>query len=76
MNRPPKKLPYAVANFEEIREEGYSLVDKTAYLRELENFRVPVFCGLGGSARRFGAARWSATTTSNARSGSRSCSAI
>lgn len=57
MNRPPKKLPYAVANFEEIREEGYSLVDKTAYIRELENFRVPVFL----RPRRFGKTLWCST---------------
>ncbi len=57
MNRPPKKLPYAVANFEQIREEGYSLVDKTAYIRELENFQVPVFL----RPRRFGKTLWCST---------------
>jgi hypothetical protein len=32
----PKKLPYAVSNFEEIRSEDYIIVDKTAFIRELE----------------------------------------
>lgn len=38
-----KKVPYAVANFEEIRRENYFFMDKTAFLEELENYKVPVF---------------------------------
>lgn len=53
----PLKLPYAVANFEEIREEGYRLVDKTAYIRALEAYRVPVFL----RPRRFGKTLWCST---------------
>ncbi|MBK8803944.1 MAG: AAA family ATPase [Fibrobacteres bacterium] len=57
MTRKPRKLPYAVANFEQIHEEGYSFVDKTAYIRELENFQVPVFL----RPRRFGKTLWCST---------------
>ena len=53
----PKKLPYAVANFEQIHGEGYWLVDKTEYLRTLEQFQVPVFL----RPRRFGKTLWCST---------------
>lgn len=46
----PLKIPYAVGNFEEIRNNGYYFVDKTEYLRELEKYKVPVFL----RPRRFG----------------------
>jgi hypothetical protein len=51
------KLPYAVSNFEALHEEGYFFVDKTAYIRELENFKVPVFL----RPRRFGKTLWCST---------------
>ncbi len=52
-----KKLPYAVSNFEEILEEGYYVVDKTSFIRELEIFKVPVFL----RPRRFGKTLWCST---------------
>jgi hypothetical protein len=53
----PLKLPYAVSNFEKLREEGYFLVDKTAFIRELERYEVPVFL----RPRRFGKTLWCST---------------
>jgi hypothetical protein len=53
----PLKLPYAVANFERLREDGYFLVDKTAFIRELERYEVPVFL----RPRRFGKTLWCST---------------
>ena len=38
-----KRIPYAVANLEEIREENYFFVDKTRFLEELEIYKIPVF---------------------------------
>lgn len=52
-----RKLPYAVANFEQIREEGYSYVDKTAFIAALEEYQVPVFL----RPRRFGKTLWCST---------------
>jgi hypothetical protein len=52
-----RKLPYAVANFEQIREEGYSYVDKTAFIPALEEYQVPVFL----RPRRFGKTLWCST---------------
>ena len=48
------RIPYAVANFEELIDGGYYYVDKTAYLRELESYKVPVFL----RPRRFGKSLW------------------
>lgn len=45
-----KRIPYAVANLEKIREEGYFFVDKTRFIKDLERFEVPVFL----RPRRFG----------------------
>jgi hypothetical protein len=53
----PLKLPYAVSNFEELRDEGYFFVDKTAFIRELERYKVPVFL----RPRRFGKTLWCST---------------
>ncbi len=36
-----RRVPYAVGNYEEIVEGGYYFVDKTAYLRQLESYKVP-----------------------------------
>ena len=38
-----KKVPYAIANYEKIREGNYFFVDKTRYIKELEKYNVPVF---------------------------------
>ena len=45
-----KRIPYAVSNLEEIRNENYYFVDKTKYLEKLENYKTPVFL----RPRRFG----------------------
>ncbi len=50
----PKKIPYALANYEEIVTGGYHFVDKTAYIRELELYKIPVFL----RPRRFGKSLW------------------
>ena len=50
----PKKVPYAVGNFEEIIERDYFFVDKTGYIRELERYKSPVFL----RPRRFGKSLW------------------
>lgn len=44
------KIPYAVMNYAQLREEGYYYVDKTRYIAELEKYQVPVFL----RPRRFG----------------------
>ena len=49
-----RRVPYAVGNFEEIVEGHYYFVDKTAYLRRLEDYKVPVFL----RPRRFGKSLW------------------
>jgi hypothetical protein len=56
-NASPRKLPYAVSNFEELREEDYFFIDKTAFIRELEVYKVPVFL----RPRRFGKTLWCST---------------
>lgn len=43
-------IPYAVADFIEMRERGYYYVDKTAYIPKLEDYKAPVFL----RPRRFG----------------------
>ncbi len=45
-----KKVPYAIANLEQMREENAYFVDKTKYLEKLENYTAPVFL----RPRRFG----------------------
>lgn len=52
--RPPRKIAYAVANYEKLALEGYHFVDKTAYIRELEKYQIPVFL----RPRRFGKSLW------------------
>lgn len=44
------KIPYAIANFAELRERGYYYIDKTEYIRKLERYKAPVFL----RPRRFG----------------------
>lgn len=43
-------IPYAIADFVEMRERGFYYVDKTMYIPELENYNAPVFL----RPRRFG----------------------
>ena len=50
----PKKIPYAVANYEKIATEGYFFVDKTRFIHELEAYQIPVFL----RPRRFGKSLW------------------
>jgi len=50
----PKRIPYAVANYEKIVDEGFYFVDKTRFIRELEKYEIPVFL----RPRRFGKSLW------------------
>lgn len=43
-------IPYAVADFADLRERGFYYVDKTRYIAQLENYNAPVFL----RPRRFG----------------------
>lgn len=43
-------IPYAIANFAEMRERGFYYVDKTRYISLLEQYKAPVFL----RPRRFG----------------------
>lgn len=43
-------IPYAIADFIEMRERGFYYVDKTEYIPKLENYKAPVFL----RPRRFG----------------------
>lgn len=43
-------IPYAVADFSDLRERGFYYVDKTKYIPRLENYNAPVFL----RPRRFG----------------------
>ncbi|MDR0893560.1 MAG: AAA family ATPase, partial [Mediterranea sp.] len=43
-------IPYAIANFAELRERGFYYVDKTKYIPLLEKYKAPVFL----RPRRFG----------------------
>ena len=50
----PTRIPYAVANYEEIVRERYYFVDKTRFIRDLEAYKIPVFL----RPRRFGKSLW------------------
>lgn len=43
-------IPYAIADFVDLRERGFYYVDKTNYITRLENYNAPVFL----RPRRFG----------------------
>lgn len=43
-------IPYAVADFVDLRERGYYYVDKTDFIPSLEDYNAPVFL----RPRRFG----------------------
>ena len=49
-----RRIPYAIANYEEIVTDGYHFVDKTRFIRELERYKIPVFL----RPRRFGKSLW------------------
>jgi hypothetical protein len=49
-----RRIPYAVANYDEIVRENYHFVDKTRFIRELELYKIPVFL----RPRRFGKSLW------------------
>jgi hypothetical protein len=49
-----KKIPYAVANYEEIVGDHYYFVDKTLFIHELEAYKIPIFL----RPRRFGKSLW------------------
>ena len=36
-------IPYAVADFIDLRERGFYYVDKTDYIPKLEDYNAPVF---------------------------------
>ncbi|MDR0894566.1 MAG: AAA family ATPase, partial [Prevotellaceae bacterium] len=50
-------IPYAIADFARLREEGYYYVDKTKYIVGLERYSAPVFL----RPRRFGKSLWVST---------------
>jgi len=52
-----KRIPYAIANYEEIVNGEYHFVDKTRFIGELEQYKVPVFL----RPRRFGKSLWCST---------------
>ncbi len=54
MNR---RIPYGVGNYEEIVNENYYYVDKTAFIRKLEEIENPIFL----RPRRFGKTLWCST---------------
>ena len=43
-------IPYAVANYADLRDRGFYYVDKTDYIPRLEAYKAPVFL----RPRRFG----------------------
>jgi hypothetical protein len=49
-----RRIPYAVANYEEIVRDQYYFVDKTRFIREIEQYKIPVFL----RPRRFGKSLW------------------
>jgi hypothetical protein len=49
-----RRIPYAVANYEEIVRDHYYFVDKTRFIHEVEQYKIPVFL----RPRRFGKSLW------------------
>ncbi len=52
-----RRIPYGVGNYEEIVKDGYYYVDKTKYIRVLEQVKNPIFL----RPRRFGKTLWCST---------------
>ena len=50
----PRRIPYAVANYEKITNGSYHFVDKSRFIHELEAYEIPVFL----RPRRFGKSLW------------------
>ena len=50
-------IPYAVADFAQLRERGFYYVDKTHFIPKLELYNAPVFL----RPRRFGKSLWVST---------------
>ena len=50
----PRRIPYAVANYEKLVSGEYHFVDKTRFIRDLELYELPVFL----RPRRFGKSLW------------------
>ena len=68
-------IPYAVADFVEMRERNFYYVDKTDFIPGLEDYKAPVFL----RPRRFGKSLFISTlacySTVPRPTGSRNCSA-
>ena len=64
-------IPYAVADFVEMRERNFYYVDKTDFIPGLEDYKAPVFL----RPRRFGKSLFISTLTVPRPTGSRNCSA-
>ena len=43
-------IPYAVANYADLRDRGFYYVDKTDYIPRLEAYNAPVFPAVSGRA--------------------------
>lgn len=46
----PKRIPYAVADYDELRSKNFYYIDKTSFIPDLEEYKAPVFL----RPRRFG----------------------
>lgn len=46
----PKRIPYAVADYDELRSKNFYYIDKTFFIPDLEEYKAPVFL----RPRRFG----------------------
>lgn len=64
-------IPYAVADFVDLRERGYYYVDKTDFIPSLEDYNAPVFSVPGVSARVCLSLPWRVTMTAPRPIGSR-----
>ena len=66
-------IPYAVADFVEMRERNFYYVDKTDFIPGLEDYKAPVVPVVSGKACL--SLPWLVTTTVPRPTGSRNCSA-
>lgn len=66
-------VPYAVANFAEIRHKGYYYVDKTNYIPLLERYKAPVFSVLADLERVCSFPCWLTITTVTWQHNSKNC---
>lgn len=56
-------IPYAVADFAEMRERGFYYVDKTNYIPGLEDYNAPIFLRPRRSGKVCSSPCWPTTTT-------------